>query len=103
MAMRRLLARGESFDGLFAASAQMASGALVALREHGIRVPEDVGIISVDNDYFAKNAMPPLTTIDQPSTVQGVRIAEVLLRLIDGEDVPHRTMIPTTLIERASV
>lgn len=103
MAMRRLLARGETFDGLFAASAQMASGALVALREHGIRVPDDVGIISVDNDYFAKNAMPPLTTIDQPSTVQGVRIAEVLLRLIDGEDVPHRTMIPTTLIERESV
>lgn len=102
-AMRRLLDRGEKFDGVFVASAQMASGALVALRERGLRVPEDVGIVTIDNDYYAQSAVPPLTTIDQPSLDQGSMIAEILVRLIDGEDVAKRTIIPTTLIERASV
>ncbi|PWB97947.1 LacI family DNA-binding transcriptional regulator [Salinibacterium hongtaonis] len=102
-AMRRLLDRGQPIDGLFAASAQMASGALVALREHGLRVPEDIGIVSIDNDYYAQNSLPPLTTIDQPSVRQGSAIAEVVVRLINGEDVPRRTIIPTHLIERQSV
>ncbi|MCW4385878.1 LacI family transcriptional regulator [Salinibacterium sp. SYSU T00001] len=102
-AMRRLLARDEPFDGVFAASAQMASGALIALREAGLRVPEDVGIVSIDNDYFAQNALPPLTTVDQPSVRQGSTMADVLLRLIDGQDVPRTTIIPTSLVERASV
>ena len=44
-AARRLLARGEPFDGLFVASAQMASGALTVLREHGLAVPRDLGLV----------------------------------------------------------
>lgn len=102
-AMRRMLAAGAPFDAVFVASAQMASGALGVLREHGLRVPEDVSIITIDNDWFAQNATPPLTTIDQPSMVQGSTIAEVLVRRLRGEDVERTTLIPTTLVERASV
>ncbi|MBB5632998.1 LacI family transcriptional regulator [Cryobacterium mesophilum] len=102
-AMKRLLDRGERFDGLFAASAQMASGALGVLREHGLAVPGDVGVTTIDNDYYAKNANPPLTTVDQPSMQQGAKMAEVLVRMIDGEDVDTLTIMPTHLIERASV
>jgi DNA-binding LacI/PurR family transcriptional regulator len=102
-AMTRLLERSEEFDGIFVASAQMASGALGVLTKHGIRVPEDVSMITMDNDYFAKNSTPPLTTIDQPATVQGTKIAEVLVRLMNGETVDKLTIIPTELIERESV
>ena len=102
-AMRRLLDRGEHFDGLFAASAQMASGALAVLRERGLEVPKDVGITTIDNDYYAQNSTPPLTTIDQPSSVQGEMIAKILVRLIDGQEVEKLTIIPTELIERESV
>ena len=101
--MRRLLDRGESFDGIFIASAQMASGALGVLKERGIAVPGDMSIVTMDNDYYAKNATPPLTTIDQPMGTQGEKIAEVLVRLIEGETVEKLTMIPTELIERESV
>lgn len=103
LAMKRILDRGEYFDGLFAASAQMASGALGVLREHGLSVPGDVGITTIDNDYYAKNATPPLTTVDQPSMQQGAKMAEVLVRMIDGEDVDTVTIMPTHLIERDSV
>jgi LacI family transcriptional regulator len=102
-AMERLLARGEKFDGVFIASAQMASGALTALREHGLTVPGDVAITTMDNDYYATGATPPLTTIDQPTSTQGMKIAETLVRLIEGEAVEHVTIIPTELIERDSV
>jgi len=102
-AMARILDSGEQFDGLFAASAQMASGALAVLRERGISVPDDVGITTIDNDYYAKNATPPLTTVDQPSTKQGALMAEVLVRLINGERVEKTTIMSTQLIERSSV
>ncbi len=102
-AMQRILDTGEAFDGLFAASAQMASGALGVLREHGISVPGQVGVTTIDNDYYAKNATPPLTTVDQPSMQQGAKMAEVLVRIIAGESVDILTIMPTELIERASV
>jgi LacI family transcriptional regulator len=102
-AMRRLLARGEKFDGLFAASAQIATGAMEVLRECGYAIPRDVAITTVDNDHFAQNASPPLTTIAQPTTNLGSTIADTLVRLIAGEPIDHLTLMPTTLIERESV
>ena len=101
-AMRRLLERDPSIDGLFAASAQMASGALTVLREHGLEVPRDLGLVAFDDDYFAASAIPPLTTVAQPSVEVGKRMAAVLLRSIEGEKVPAVTMLPTTIVERAS-
>jgi LacI family transcriptional regulator len=103
LAMQRILATGQRFDGLFAASAQMASGALGVLRDHGLSVPGDVGVTTIDDDYYAKNATPPLTTVDQPSMQQGAKMAEVLVRMIAGETVETLTIMPTHLIERASV
>ena len=102
-AMRRILARDDSIDGLFAASAQIATGAMEVLRERGIRVPQDVAITTVDNDHFAQSATPGLTTIEQPVNLLGTTIADSLVRLIGGEHIEHLTLVPTTLIERASV
>lgn len=101
-AMRRLLARGVPIDGVFAASAQMASGAMAVLREHGLDVPKDLGVVTFDDDYFAASSMPPLTTVAQPSVEVGMRMAAVLLRSIGGEQVPAVTMLPTHVVERAS-
>jgi DNA-binding LacI/PurR family transcriptional regulator len=101
-AMRRLIDSGVDFDGVFVASAQMASGALTVLHERGIRVPEDVGMVTIDNDYFAQSAVPPLTTIEQPTIEVGGRMASVLLRLIDGENVDRVTMMPVKVVERTS-
>lgn len=102
-AMRRLLSRGLPLDGLFVASAQMASGALAALRDAGLRVPANVAITTIDDDYFSQNATPALTTIEQPTSLQGATLAENLVKIIEGEDVPRLTIVPTRLIERESV
>ncbi len=101
-AMTRLLERGEPFDGLFSASDQMAFGALSVLRERGIRVPEDVAIVGFDDDHFAINSHPRLTTVSQPSVELGARMAEVLVSLIEGEPVEKLTVMPTTVVRRES-
>ena len=81
----------------------MATGALKVLAQRGLKVPADVAITTVDNDYYAQNSTPPLTTIDQPTVEQGAMIAEVLVRLITGAPVERVTIIPTELVERESV
>ena len=102
-AMHRLLDRGVPIDGLFAASAQIAFGALGVLHERGIEVPGQVAITTIDNDQYAQTSTPALTTIEQPTAIQGSTIAATLLRLIEGEEIDHLTLMPTTLIERGSV
>jgi DNA-binding LacI/PurR family transcriptional regulator len=101
-AMTRMLDGGEPFDALFGASDQMAFGALSVLRERGIRVPEDVAIVGFDNDDFAINASPTLTTVSQPSVALGERMAEVLVSLIAGEPIEKLTIMPTTIVTRES-
>ena len=97
-AMQRLLDRGESFDGLFAASSQMAAGALGVLRDAGLSIPGDVAVTSVDNDYFATNARPRLTTVEQPTVDVGRMMARLLIERIEGRDVSRVTILPTSLV-----
>jgi len=101
-AMRRILDRDPSVDGVFAASDQMAAGALAALRERGLRVPEDVSIVGFDGDYFSETSSPPLTTVAQPASALGAKMAEVLVDLMAGRDVERVTIMPTELIIRGS-
>ena len=62
-AARTLLARGLPFDAVFAASDLIAIGALHALREAGLRVPEDVAVVGFDGTPMGRFANPPLTTV----------------------------------------
>lgn len=101
-AARRLLERGEPFDGLFVASAQMASGALAVLREEGVVVPRDLGVVAVDDDYFATTSVPPLTTVRQPTLELGRTCAEVLIDLVEGRSVERVTILPTEVVSRGS-
>ncbi|MCS5717563.1 LacI family transcriptional regulator [Herbiconiux sp. CPCC 205763] len=101
-AMERLLARGVPLDAVFVANDQMAAGAIQVLHAHGLSVPEDVAVVGYDDDTFASTLTPPLTTIHQPSADLGATMADLLVRLIAGDEVPRSTLIPTRLIRRAS-
>lgn len=102
-AMRRLLERRSDLDGLFVASDLMATGALDVLREQGYTVPDDIAIVAFDDSPAAAGAAVPLTTISQPSGEMGFAMADMLLRLLDGDlDVPHHNVMPTRLIRRDS-
>ncbi|HEV7184086.1 MAG TPA: LacI family DNA-binding transcriptional regulator [Leifsonia sp.] len=101
-AMRRLLATGRPIDGLLAANDQMAAGAYPAILETGRSIPGDIAVVGYDDDYFGLTATPPLTTVHQPSSGLGERMAQVLVRRIEGKPVERVTLLPTELVVRQS-
>jgi LacI family repressor for deo operon, udp, cdd, tsx, nupC, and nupG len=76
-AAAELLARGEPPTAIFAACDEMAMGAMSALRDAGLRVPQDVSLIGVDDHDLA--AVLGLSTIAQPAAEQGLLAARILL------------------------
>jgi len=102
-AMRRLLEDNPDLDAVFAASDLMAFGALRALQEAGRRVPEDVAMVGFDDAPIARQAHPPLTTVNQPIEEMGRQMARLLVSRIRHEDIPHPgILLDTSLVERAS-
>lgn len=90
--MRDLLATGEEIDGLFAANDLTAVGALRALRERGLRVPDDVAVVGFDDVPIAVDSDPPLTTVRQPLEAMGRQMARMLIDLADGGQATSVTL-----------
>ncbi|MBG6237419.1 LacI family transcriptional regulator [Mycetocola sp. CAN_C7] len=101
-AMRRLLARGVPIDGLFAFSDQLAAGAYAVIREAGLSIPGDIAVVGYDDDAYAATVSPSLTTVNQAPVEMGAKMAEIVVRLIDGEHVDQATIMPTKLVLRES-
>ena len=91
-------------DAVFVASDTMALGALRALREAGLRVPEDIAIVSHDDLPPAIQADPPLTTVRQPIAETGTLAVELLAEIIDSDGAmpARRIVLPVELVVRAS-
>ena len=100
-ATRSLIANNITFNALFAASDLIAIGAIRALKEANINVPKDVAVIGFDNISIASYINPPLTTIEQNTTIAGQMLVENLLKLIRCEQV-QSTLLPPRLIARGS-
>jgi DNA-binding LacI/PurR family transcriptional regulator len=79
IAMQRLLEHAPDVDALFVASDLMALGVLSVLRRAGRRVPDDVALVSYDDNEFATTADPPLTTIRQDPMLQGRAMVRLYL------------------------
>lgn len=77
-----LLALSDLPDALFCASDSLAVGALEALRERGVRVPEDIAVVGFDNRNFAKYQRPPLTTVALPLVEMGTKAGQLLIDAI---------------------
>ena len=102
-AMRRLLATGAPCTALVAGNDQMALGAMRALRDAGLRVPEDVSIVGFDDIPEAAFFEPPLTTVRQDFEAAGQQCVEYLTTLIRNPHTPrHQRMLYPTLVTRAS-
>jgi DNA-binding LacI/PurR family transcriptional regulator len=83
-ATRRLIGAGARFTALFAFNDVAALGAIRALREHGLRVPEDVSVVGFDDIPSAAYQNPGLTTVRQPLREMGRRAAETLVHRVEG-------------------
>ncbi len=103
LATHRLLEAGKRFTALFAANDTLALGAMKALREHDLRIPQDVAVVGFDDLPFSAFTDPPLTTVRNPGVAQGQLAAQKLLALLRREPVAERvTFLDTELVIRES-
>lgn len=100
---KQLLERTKSFTALFAYNDMSAIGAIRALQERGLRVPEDVSVMGFDDIPSAAFHFPSLTTVRQPLTRMGEVAAQSLLERIEGKkEYPSEIAIEPELVVRES-
>lgn len=105
LATRRLLDSGARFTALFAFNDISAIGAISALLEAGLAVPEQVSVVGFDDIPAAAFHHPPLTTIRQPLQAMGrLAAAHLLSRITGGKDapIPEEVMVEPELVIRQS-
>ncbi len=102
-ATEQLLRSGRQFTAIFAVADVMAIGAIRALWDHGLRVPEDVSVIGVDGLPLGNYLVPQLSTIGQSAHQMATRCVQILLDAIEKEVPACHEIIPFTLYRRESI
>jgi len=103
-AMRQLLARDPRPDGVFCYNDPVAAGAIRAILQAGLSVPQDIAIVGAGNVHYSDLLKVPLSTVDQSSTEIGNSAAELLVECIEAKtEIPVRSIqITPRLVVRES-
>lgn len=90
-------------DAIFTTNSLLTAGALMAIRELGLRIPEDVALVGFDETVWSTLVQPPITLVAQPTAEIGRTATELLLKRIDDPERSVRQVIlQTTLLARGS-
>lgn len=103
-AVRELLSRHTPFTAVLTGSDVIAFGVIKALREAGLRVPQDIEVIGFDNIPGSEMIDPPLTTVVQPISELGLQAAQALLSLLSGETLENTCirLEPSLLLRKST-
>jgi LacI family transcriptional regulator, repressor for deo operon, udp, cdd, tsx, nupC, and nupG len=99
-AMQQLLSLRHPPTAVYAHSDEVALGAVRTIRRAGLRVPEDISVIGIDDHPLA--ALTDLTTVQQPAHEQGARAARIVLALLGSQQADLHVTLPTRLVVRRS-
>lgn len=105
-AMEQLLKRKPELDGVICATDRIAIGAMEALRSAGRRIPEDVSVIGMDDNWVGEYIVPHLTTAHFYYKTSGEKAANLLVEMIQNKGKPgpvHQVMLGYTIKNRDSV
>jgi LacI family transcriptional regulator len=103
-AMKYFIELAEQPTAIFAATDEMAIGAIHTIQDAGLKVPEDISVISVDNSRMASMVRPLLTTVAQPMYDIGAVSMRLLTKLMNKENVEQaKFVLPHEIIVRKSV
>ena len=97
-----LLSRKREFTAIFAMSDLMAMGVIRTLRDHGLRVPEDVSVVGFDGIPLGEFFLPRLSSVEQPAVDMARRSVELLLDTIENDAPARHEAVPFTLLYRES-
>jgi DNA-binding LacI/PurR family transcriptional regulator len=99
-AMSQLLSLREPPTAVYAHSDEVAVGAMRTLRRAGLRIPEDISVIGIDDHPLAE--LTDLTTVGQPVRQQVLLAGQMVLGLLQGDDIERAVTVPTRLVIRQS-
>lgn len=100
---KKLLALEPRPSAIFCNNDEMAAGAIAAIFESGLQVPQDISVAGFDNIPLAEQIWPPLTTVEQPIFEMAERATIHLIKMLNGEnDFDRELKIPTELVIRKS-
>ncbi|GIP32897.1 catabolite control protein A [Paenibacillus sp. J2TS4] len=103
-AMKFFLDLEDRPTAVFAATDEMAIGAIHAIQDAGLKVPEDISVISVDNSRIASMVRPQLTSVAQPMYDIGAVSMRLLTKLMNKESTDqNKYVLPHDVIKRQSV
>ncbi|MGB1289295.1 MAG: substrate-binding domain-containing protein, partial [Aggregatilineales bacterium] len=102
-AMQKILARSHNLDAIFSASNLVTLGVLQAIREQGMRIPQDIALMGFDDVSWATELYSPLSTVAQSTYEIGQEAMRMLLQRLKQPSLPYRTsLMQTQLIIRES-
>ncbi len=101
-ATEMLIKSKRKFTALFAAADVMAIGAIRALKDHGLRVPEDVSVMGFDGLELGSYLVPKLSTVGQNTSKMARRSVEMLVSAIEKPSSATHEIIPFTVLKRES-
>lgn len=87
---------------IFLANDIMAVGAIKAIQQAGLRVPEDISVAGFDDIPLASYSNPPLTTVRQPAYEKGVAATRLLIQIIEKQETPCCELLDVELVVRGS-
>jgi LacI family transcriptional regulator len=103
LAAQALLERGSQFTGLIISNDYLALGAMRAIYERGLRIPEDISIVGFDDTPESAYYLPPLTTIKQDYEALGYQSIHYLVELINNQTTAaHQRVLMPQLVVRQS-
>ncbi|WP_042163309.1 LacI family DNA-binding transcriptional regulator [Paenibacillus gorillae] len=100
--MKKAIDKGNLPTAFFIASDHLAIGAIHALKEAGVRVPEDVAVVGFDDIEISEFMSPPLTTIRIQAEMMGRTAVKLLMEQMNGREIPLQVTLPAKLIVRSS-
>lgn len=102
--MKKILSYSQKVDGVFCATDTIAVGAMEAIKELGLRIPEDISVVGIGDTRMAKVVTPQLTTIKYYYDISGIEAADILLKLIDNQlECVKNTRLGYEIVHRQSI
>jgi LacI family transcriptional regulator len=102
-AVQQLMSLSNPPDAIFCGNDTTALSVMIYLRDWGVRIPEDMGIVGFSDEPYSKVVSPSISTIAQPGFEMGQKAAELMIRKIENKDKTfHTIVLPSELIIRES-
>lgn len=102
-AMNQILANQQPFTAVLVGADTIALGAMRALQQHGLRIPDDISVVSFDNAELSNFTEPPLTTVNFDFNQQDTTAIRYLIEILNTPDMtPQQHILVPSLIVRES-